>query len=289
MFLIAVPPSVYSCREIKYLGSVCFHTQGKDAFWDNRPEGKATPLVPAVRNRGRGLGAQSSSRLSVSPARVRGSLCVPVWPLRKGFRALFCWIWQENPGESFSLREVVVGASRERRFCSPAPQSRAAPHPAPAPWRGCWAISNPSCNHLSCLRPVPAAHRVNSFSLKNSNQNQTKQNINKTQPNKTHPRLFPGTAVATAAHREGNTGLCIETCRETPRTAVFSPLCPGNKINHENRSQSPSEMFSTDRNEAFFGSSSVPCGSVSLLPLWKPLSFPSETPFLASYLPHRNA
>lgn len=134
--------------------------------------------------------------------------------------------------------------------------------------------------------------------------NKTKENTNKKKTNQAKTitdcslgRLSPLPHTMKGA----SVYACIETCRENPHIAVFLLLCPGNKINHQNRSQSSSEVFSTAQNEyvlleAFFGSSSVSYVSTLssggaapfLLASWQPFAFPFETAFFPIYLPDRN-
>lgn len=143
--------------------------------------------------------------------------------LAKAFRVLFCWIWQENPGKNFLLREVVVRESWERRDAGREARRSRTSRPQhfraelllilpPFPIKAVRQYQIRSAISYFASAPMPAAQRLNSFSLKPTSPKRTptktKLNINKKQPNKKHHRLFPGTVVATAAHREGNIGLC---------------------------------------------------------------------------------
>lgn len=151
----------------------------------------------------------------------------------------------ENTGESCSgslLRELVVGEreldAEERTSTA---HRRASPHPSRSLAR---TLGNLKTDSQLAVLPPPSSpqkrlRRLSSFSLNS--------------PTPRHNPISPSiyTVVSSTAHRQGNTVFCIGNCPAIPFLPIIVLfLCPGNKINYQNWSKPPSEMFSTRQNES---------------------------------------
>lgn len=302
-----------------------FTPSERTGFERTRPEGKAPTLVPAAPSRGagrRGVGAAAAGGRAASPepfppsplsGRSRGDHCLGAG---EGFQGSLLLDLAGKPGGKFLAARGrcgrELGTAGHGGAALLLPSALVPGFSSSSPRSLSRMLGNIKSDlQLSILPPPscpPIAQRVNSFSLKPSPSERapTKTKLNKTPTENSQTKNITDYSrgrLSPLPHttREISVYACIETCRETPHIVVFLLLHPGNKINHQNRSQSSSEMFSTDQNkyvlwEAFFGSSPVSCVSALgtggaapfLLALWQPLAFPLETAFLAVYLPDRN-
>ncbi|XP_041885867.1 uncharacterized protein LOC121665567 [Corvus kubaryi] len=265
---------------------------------------------------GAALEAQSPSHRSVSRAGAVGITADSCLGAGEGFQGSLLLDLAGKPGGKFLAargrcgRELgTAGRGARRSHTSPPQRFRAGlllilP---PFPITDIRQYKIRSATSYSASTPMPAAQRINSFSLKPTppKRTPTKTKLNKTPTKNNQTKNITDYSLGLLSPlrhtvKEISVYAHIETCRETPHIVVFLLPCPGNKINHQNRSWSSSEMFSTGQNEcvlleALFGSSSVSCVSTLscggaapfLLASWQPLALPFETAFLAIYLPDR--
>ncbi|XP_063251631.1 spidroin-2-like [Prinia subflava] len=230
-------------------------TANERTRFETRPEGKAPTLAPTVPSRGagRGLGAAAARGPggAQSPSRRAsraGAVAIAVRSCAgagEGFQGSLLLDLAGKPGGKFLAakgrcgREPGTAGRRARRSLTPPQRFRAGQLLIlpPFPITDVRQYQIRSAISYPASAPMPAAQRVNSFSLKPTppkrtptktklNKTPTKPSLAKTITRYSLDRLSPLPRTV----EEISLYACIETCWEPPHVAVSLLLCPGNKI-----------------------------------------------------------